>query len=260
MTYSFRRMNDLEEDIKYRYSIGGVKLRHDSPKIRRLHNVSWSTLRNIVSLADDGTFLDATAVTPLPTVSPIAGEVYAEIDWPVAASRIYGVRVQSSTTSRWYPLKKVPWAAFHDYQGIEQMLAGFSNQPGPRAYCSRVVPRAPGNPGLVETVGKVMLFPIPVSGNYRLWFMEGWQPQVQDTALFAAQDDVWHEWAIYNTMIKMLGPDADSRKLYPQWAAERKEARDVITATAMRLSDGMAIEPRDARDDGYDPEGRGFDP
>lgn len=252
MTYAFRRIQDLEADIKYRYSIGGVKLRHTSPEIRRLHNVSWSQLRNIVALADDGTFLDATAPAPMPTTAPITGEVYAEIDWPVAASRIYGLRVQVGS-GRWYPLKKVPWAAFHDYQGIESILAGFHSQPGPRAYCSRVVPRATGTPSFVEATGKIMVFPIPTSTtNYRLWYMEGWSPQVQDGALFAAQDDVWHEWAIYSTMIKMLSPDADGKKMYPQWAAERKEARDLITAQAMRLSDGQAIEPRDARGDGYD--------
>lgn len=253
MTYAFRRMQDLEADIKYRYSIGGVKLRHTSPEIRRLHNVSWSQLRNIVALADDGTFLDATAPAALPTTAPITGEAYVEIDWPVAASRIYGIRVQTSTNGRWYPLKKVPWAAFHDYQGIESILAGFHNQSGPRAYCSRVVPRATGTPSIVEATGKVMIFPIPTSvATFRLWFMEGWSPQIQDSALFAAQDDVWHEWAIYSTMIKMLGPDADGKKMYAQWAAERLEARKLLDAQAMRLSDGQAIEPRDSRNDGYD--------
>jgi hypothetical protein len=243
-------MQDLEEDIKYRFSIGGVKNRHPSPRVRNLYNVSWQQLRAIVSLADDGTFLNATDVLALPTTSPVTGEVYAEIDWPVNASRIYGVRVQATSNARWYPLKKIPWAAFHDYQ-FDALIDSFRRQPGPRAYCSRIIPSAVET---VETVGKIMILPVPAAGSYRLWFMESWQPQVEDDDLFPGHEE-WHEWAIYNTLIKMLGPDADSKRNYPMWSGERAEARKLIESTAVRLSDGMAMEPRDARGDGDDPEG-----
>ena len=249
MSFQFRRLGDLLEDIRYRYSVGGVKARHPPNRIVQLHNVSWQQLRVIVSLADDGTFLQATGITNLPTTAAVTGEVFAEVDWPLNAARIYGIRVQATSSTRWYPLRRIPWAAFHDYQ-FDALIEGWRAQPGPIAYCSREIPKAAET---VETAGKIMILPVPPRGRYRLWYMEAWQPQVEDDDLIPGHEE-WHEWAIYNTMIKMLSPDSDPKKQYAQWAAERMECRKMIEATATRLSDAMPMEPRDARNDGLDPE------
>lgn len=246
MSFQFRRLGDLLEDIRYRFSIGGVRNRHPPNRITQLYNVSWQQLRTIVSLADDGTFMQATAIANLPTTAAVSGEVYAEVDWPVNASRIFGIRVQASATDRWYPLKRLPWAALHDYQNTA-LIDSWMKDPGPRGYIHRIIPSAVET---TETVGKVMIVPVPRMGRYRLWYMESWQPQVEDDDLFPGHEE-WHEWAIYNTMIKMLTPDADSQKLYPMLTAERSAARQLIESTAQRLSDGMPLEPRDARGDGY---------
>lgn len=247
MTFGFRRLGDLLEDVRYRFSAAGVKLRHPAPRIIQLFNVSWVQTRTIVSLADDGTFLNATAPAPLPTTAAVTGEVYSEIAWPIGAMRIYGVRVQPTASSRWYALQKVPWSAFHDFQ-YDQVIEAFRHSPGPRAYCSRSIPSATE---ATEVAGAIMVMPVPRGGTFRLWYMESYQPQVEDDDLIYGHDE-WFEYAIYATMIKMLGPDADSKKNYDQWAMERTEARKLIEATATRLSDGMAMEPRDARGDGDD--------
>jgi hypothetical protein len=249
MTFQFRRWGDLLEDIRYRFSIGGVKARHPPNRINQLHNVSWQQTRHIVSLAEDGTFLTPTSALALPTTPVITGEAYAEVDWPIPAVRVYGVRVQVTASSKWYPLKRIPFSALHDYQ-YASIMEGYRRQPGPMAYCGREIPKASE---ATEVAGKVMILPVPTSGLYRLWYMEAWQPQVEDDDLFPGHEE-WHEYAIYSTLIKMLGPDADSKKMYPIWDMERKEARSQIEATAKRLQDGMAIEPRDARGDGYDPD------
>lgn len=180
------------------------------------------------------------------------GEVYAEIDWPVNAARIYGVRVQNATGQRWRPLKKIPWSAFHDYQN-DALFEGWRHQRSVKAYCSRAIPKSSG---ATEVPGKIMILPVPLGGLYRLWFMEAWQPVIDDGALIPGHEE-WHEWTIYNVMIKMLGPDADSKKQYPIWSSERAQARLLIESTAVRLSDGMAMEPRDARGDGEDGDGWG---
>ena len=229
-----------------------MKARHPSPRIRNLFNVSWTQLRTIVSLANDGTFLEATAPANLPIVAAVSGEVYAEIAWPVNAVRIYGVRCQVTTSSRWYTLKKIPWAAYHDYQ-YDQVIEAYRRQPGPRAYCSRTLPSASET---TEVAGAIMIMPVPTAGRYRLWYMAAYQPQVEDDDLFAGHDE-WFEHAIYATLIKMLSPDADMKKNYAMWAIERDAARDLITSTAQRLDDGMALEPRDARGDGDDMDGWG---
>lgn len=252
MSYQFRPLSDLIGDITYRFSIGGVKNRHPADRIKRLWNTSWSQLRTHVSLANDGTFLEATAPASLPIVAAISGEAYAEIAWPLDAARIYGVRVQRDAASRWYPLKHVAWSAFHDFQYFSE-VDPYRTQRGPVAYCTRTIPKGVET---VETTGSIMIMPIPRGGRYRLWYMQAWQPQLEENDLFSGHDE-WFEFAIYNTLIKMLSPDADSRKIYPQWVAERSAALDLITASAQRLDDGMAIEPRDARFDGDDFDGDG---
>lgn len=198
-------------------------------------------------MASDSTFLQATAVLPLPTTAAIAGEVYAEVDFPTNAVSVYGVRVQFSATSRWIPLQRIPWAAYHDFQ-LHGLWNQYAQQNLPCAYVTREMPKGVE---AVETAGKVMILPVPKGGNYRLWYMEAWTPQVEEDDIFAGTED-WFEFAIYHTLIKMSGPDADSRKSYAMWAMERAEARALIESRARRLDDGTTLEPRNARGDGYD--------
>lgn len=245
----FRRIQDIEQDITYRFSVGGVKARHKSPTIRRLFNISWANTRAIVSNSNDGTYLEATGILTLPLVPAITGEAYAEVPWPTNASRIFGIRCRTTSSAKWYPLKRVPWAAHHDFQW-ERVLSLWSRQPGPRAYCSRALPKASET---TTTTGNIMIMPVPLQGDYRLWYLESWVPQVEDDDLIAGEAE-WFEYAYYCTLIKMLGPDADSKKQYPQWSVERAEARAYIERFAEKLEDGLPIEPRDGRFDGEDPE------
>ncbi len=256
MTFQFRSMLDIEGDIQYRFSIAGVTARHSSGstgRIRQLWNVGWQQLREIVALASDGSFLQGTAPATFASVSAttaaVTGEVYSEIDWPVDAVGVYGVRVLG-TSGRWRPLKRIPWAAYQDYQ-YGNLFDGFDPANGPIGYTSRTIPTGVGS---TQTAGKVMITPVPTGGTYRLWYLQAWQSQTADADVFPGHAE-FTEWNIYNTMIKMLSPDADSQKVYTMWRDERKECREMIEARAKRLDDGMALEPRDARGDGYDWEG-----
>lgn len=250
MTAQFRRLSDLEADITYRYSIGGVKARHPSTRIRNLINVAWQHLRTIVSLAADGTFLEATAALPLPTAPAITGEAYSEIPWPLNASRIFGVRVQTVTGGRWYPLRRLPWVAHHDLQ-YSRLFTDYARQPGPRAYCARSIPRGVE---AAETTGNIMIWPVATQGSYRLWYLENWTPQVEDDDIFNGHSD-WFEFIIYSVLVKMLGPDADSKKNYAMWSVERDRFQQLIEDECKSLEDGMPLEPTDGRWDGVDPEG-----
>jgi len=250
MTAQMRRLQDIEDDIKYRFSIGGVKSRHPSPRIRQLWNVGWQQLRTIVSLAADGTFLEATAPLALPTTPVITGEAYSELPWPVNASRIFGVRCQTTSAGRWYPLKRAPWVAHHDLQN-SRLFVDYARQPGPRAYCSRSIPRGVET---TETAGNIMIWPVATSGNYRLWYLENWTPQVEDDDLFNGHSE-WFEFVIYATLVRMLSPDADSKKNYGMWSVERDRHQQLIEDECKSLEDGMPLEPTDGRYDGVDPEG-----
>jgi hypothetical protein len=252
LSAQFRRLGDIEADIRYRYSIGGVKARHDSARIRQLWNISWQHLREIVSMSAEGAYLEATAPANLPVVAAVTGEVYAEIDWPIDAVAIMGVRVRVVSSGRWYPLKRIPWAAYQDYQ-YANFIDTFRHQPGPIAYIARKI-----QDGIetTETPGKIMILPVPTGGTYRLWYLPAWTPQVEDDDTFSGHA-AWFEWCLYDVLVKMLGPDADSKKNYAMWSIERDGARALIESRANRLVDGDAMEPRDARGDGFDFDGWG---
>ncbi len=175
-------------------------------------------------------------------------EVYAEVDFPTDAIAIYGVRVNVNG-SRWYPLKRIPFGAIHDYQFLPT-FSGFAPNRGPIAYTTRILPDGVGS---TETVGKIMILPIPTSGNYAVWYLQGWADRTADTDTFPGMAD-FHEWAILNTCIKMAQPDGDSAQQVQLWMLERQRVEGLITARAMQFEDGLPIEPRDARGDGYDPD------
>jgi len=249
MTYQFRALGDIVDDIQYRFSIGGVTARHTETRIKQLWNVSWQQLRELVSISSDGSYLKGTSPVTFASVSAtsaaVTGETYAEVDWPVNAIGIYGVRVNVSGT-RWYPLKRIPFAAYQDFQftGFFETLSGARQ---PIGYTPRLLPE--GNE-TAEAVGKVMITPVPSGGSYRLWYLEAWQPQIEDDDLFAGHAE-FTEWAILNTLIKMLGPDGNAGDQYTMWRDERKQCREDIEARAKRLDSGP-MEPRDARGDGFE--------
>ncbi len=249
-SFQLRAFSDIIADIKYRFSIGGVVLRHPPTTIKQLFNVSWQAVRETVSTFNDGSFLKATDPANLPVTAAATDEVYAEIDWPIAAIGIYGVRVKINT--RWYPLKRVPWAAYQDFQ-YQGFLSTFTSATSPRAYIPRYMPDGNTDSG---QVGKIMIIPVPQTGVYRLWYLEAWQPQTDDGYLFSGHTE-FIELAILETMIKMLGPDGNQGDKYTMWANERKMLLERIETRANRLDSGTSMEPRDARWDGQDSDGWG---
>lgn len=251
MSFQYRSMQQLESEIVYRFSISGVAARHSvgaTGRIRDLFNASWQKLRELVALSSDGSYLVGTAPAALPVVPAVTGETYAEIDWPVDAIGIYGVRVLLTTGGKWYPLKRMPFAAYQDfqYQGLFQS----ATPRGPSHYTPRLIPT---NTTTVETPGKIMLTPVPQGGTYRLWYLQGWAPQLTDTVTFPGHA-VFHEWAILDTLLAMLGPDGNARGQAKLWLLQLERAEERIAARASQFESGVALEPRDARGDGYDQE------
>lgn len=242
-------MLSIESEITYRYSVSGMTARHTTGsggRIRDLFNISWQKLRDLVALSSDGSYLVGTTPAALPIVAAVTGEIYAEIDWPLDAIGIYGVRCNNG---RWYPLKRIPFAAYQDFQ-YEGLFQGFAPNKGPIGYTPRLIPT---NVGTVETVGKIMIVPIPTAGTYRLWYLQAWAPQTTDTSTFPGMA-AWHEWAILDTLLAMLGPDANARKQAELWVVLLARAEQRIVDRASQLDDGLALEPRDARGDGWDSE------
>lgn len=253
MTFGWRNVLAIEGDITYRFSISGVTARHSigtTGRIRQLFNASWRRTRELVALSFDGGYLKRTGVLTLPVTATVAGEHYVEIPWPTEAIGVYGVRCQMSTGGDWYPLKRASFAGIHDFRNSSTTL-GYNPRKGPIAYTSRLLPDGVGS---TETAGVVMLAPVPVGGNYSLFFLEGWQDRTADADTIPGMAD-WIEHAILGTLIKMAQPDGDSAKQVQIWMMERNDIRDQIIARAMQLEASIPLEPRDARGDGYDDAG-----
>lgn len=241
----------IEGDITYRFSIGGVTLRHSigtTGRVRQLFNASWRETRELVALADDGegAYLIRGATTTLPVTAAVAGEAYAEIPWPVDAIAVAGVRCLVNGT-RWYPLKRLSFNAIHDWQ-YDPAFSGWLPNRGPRGFASRVIPDGVSN---TETAGQVMIAPVPVSGSYALWYLQGWQDRSADANTIPGMAN-WIEHAILGTLMKMAGPDGDSQAQFSMWEKQQMKIADMITARAQKLTGGLPLEPRDARGDGYD--------
>lgn len=254
MTFGWRNMLALEGDVQYRFSIGGVTLRHSpgtTGRIRQLINASWRETREIVALASDGegtylargvptTFLAAGATSPA-----VAGECYAELDWPTDAVGIGLVRCLVGT--KWYSLQRVSFTAINDYQ-TDPLFLGYNPTRGPRIYASRLLPDGVGS---TETAGKIMIAPVPVSGSFCLWYLQQWADRTADADTIPGMAN-WIEHAILGACIKMSEPDSDSQKQAQIWMIERNRIEDQITARAQKMGGALPIEPRDARGDGYD--------
>ena len=244
-------MSDIEGDIRYRFSISGVDARHSSTRIRQLWNVGWQELRELVAIHNDGSYLTptppATFASVSATTAAATGEVYSEISWPLDAVGVYGVRVLTGT--RWYPLKRIPWAAYQDYQ-YEGFLETITGRRGPVAYIPRLIPSGVGS---TETVGKIMILPVPVSGSFRLWYLQAWAPLTADTDKFSGHAE-FIEWNIHNVLLKMLSPDGNSGDQFSMWKDALARCQDRIETRARRMDSGNSSEPRDARGDGHDPD------
>jgi hypothetical protein len=241
MSNQFITLATIVTQIQYRGNYDGYELRHPLATIKELWNLSWQQLREMVSMAEDGTFLQQTTPAALPT-TPATGDEYVTIDWPINAVAIFGVRVK--TNDRWRPLKALPTAALHDYQ-----YAGLFNSTTtePVGYILKTIPFGATS---TETAGKIMIVPVPTSGTYSLWYLEAWTPLTTDAHTVSGHA-AWVEWSVWNTIIMMRSKDGITDDGYRIAVQERERCKDLILARASRLADGIAMEPRDARHDGF---------
>lgn len=242
MSFQFLTLSTIVTQIQYRSNNDGHEAVHSTTTIKELWNISWQELREMVSFLEDGTFLQQTAPDDLPTTAA-TDEDYAVIDWPVNAVSIFGVRVK--TNDRWRALKPLPTAALHDYQ--YQGLYSTTTR-APIGYILKTIPFGTTT---VETAGKIMIVPVPSGGTYSLWYLEAWAPLTEDTHTVSGHA-AWIEHSIWNTVIKMRAKDGLMDNTYHIAVRERDKCEARIRERAARLSDGLSMEPRDARGDGYE--------
>lgn len=254
MSAQFSTLLEIVTQIQYRGNLDGYDQRHPAATLKILWNISWQELREMVSFLEDGTFLQQTTPATFASVSATTaatGEVYSVIDWPITAVAIFGVRVKN-TSGQWRALKPLPTAALHDYQ-----YNGFAtgNTRAPVGYILKTIPFAAAS---TETAGKIMLVPVPTAGTFSVWYLEAWTPLTSDTDKVSGHA-AWIEWSIWNTVIKARAKDGQQDATYRIALDERDRCKTRIEQRANRLNEGLSMEPRDARGDGYDPDPYGWE-
>ncbi len=247
MSAQFLTLGEIVTMIQYRGNLDGLEQRHPATTLKILWNISWQELREMVSFLEDGTFLQQTAPATFASASattPASGEAYSTLDWPTNAVSIMGVRVKN-TNGKWRALKPLPAAALHDYQ-FDGLLN--TNSPSPIGYILKTIPFAAGS---TETPGKIMIVPVPSAGSFSIWYLEAWTPLTSDSDKVSGHA-AFIEWSVWNTVIKARAKDGIQDATYRIAVDEREKCRQRIEQRASRLSDGLSMEPRDARGDGYD--------
>jgi hypothetical protein len=223
-------MAALEADCVYRYSVAGLPNRHSTGsagRIRQLINASWRQTRELTAMALDGGYSQRGASTALPVAPPVASpdECYVEVPFPTDAVSVVLVVVQKATNQRWIPLSPTTLPGLYD----QQRSATFgTSRRMPKVYALQTIPDGVGQ---VETAGKILLAPVPSSGNYAVWYMQGWTDRTADAdTLPGLADHVEH--AILGTLIRMSEPDGDSQKQVGIWLAERARIESFVTSRA----------------------------
>jgi hypothetical protein len=248
MAFQFVTVQSIVDQIEYRSNNDGYEQRHPEATIAALWNISWQELREMVSFLEDGTFLKQTSPATFASAgatTAVSGEDYAQLDWPAGAVSIFGVRVK--TTERWRALRPLPVAALHDYQ-----YDGLWNSQS-RSPIGYILQQIPYGDTTNERAGKIMIVPVPSSGSFSVWYLEAWTP-ITDLTYKVSGHAAWIEWSVWDTVIKMRAKDGQQDATYRIAVEERERCRQRIEERASRLSDGLSMEPRNARGDGGEPD------
>ncbi len=207
-------------------------------------NASAGEMRLRLSNLGFDWFLERTTGT-LSTTAAASGETYSEIDWPVRAQRIYGIDVQFQS-DLWLPLRPTRVSGLRDYQRCRSLWPEFGIGDGePRAFALK---KAPFGALTTETVGKIMIVPLPrVARTYALWYLENFEPLASTTTFNGHASFV--EWIVQDMVVKYSEGDNDSNETHAIAFAERARLEELFAAEAPKTQLVGTEAPRRMDDD-----------
>lgn len=202
-------------------------------------NASAGELRLRLSNLGFDWFLERGTGT-LPTSAAVAGETYAEIEWPIRAQRIYGVHVLFQT-SLWLPLRPTNVSGLRDYQRARSLWPEYGIGPDePRAFALK---KAPFGAGAVETAGKIFITPVPRQArSYALFYLENFAP-LADTDTFNGHAS-FVEWIVQDMVCKYSEADNDSNETFQIASVERARLEQLFAAEAPKTQLAESLPPR----------------
>lgn len=239
MAGQYMSVADVRNAAIYRADLEGITDRHPTVDLNREANLSYRELRVRLANAGVWTVLSSTAILALPTTEAVAGGGYAEIPWPTNAVSVHGL--DAKTAGYWCRVQQGDFTQRRlGMTGAERGDYSFADQ-GQAMWITRSLPTVSGT---TQVAGAIMLFPVPSSGQYVLWFLPEWVDLTNDTDLFPGQE-VWLQWVVWDVAVKALirdvGPQASAQLQLCQ--AERERVWSEIRGSVQVLANDGPIRP-----------------
>jgi hypothetical protein len=234
-------LTEMRARVRYRFDLESLTARHPDADVDAEINRSWRKMR--MRLANVGVLavLDGTNAAALPTSAAASGETYAEIDWPTDAVSVHGLDVRLS--DYWYPLEQVDFTSRRRFAFQSEIGSGWGRDITTAAWCVRSLPTTATTSAVA---GKIMIMPVPTSGQYRLWYLPEWVDITTGSHVFPGQEG-WHEWTIFDAGITALRRDNDAAGTLADARAEQATIWNDILRGVPRLADDGPIEPMPRR-------------
>lgn len=177
----------------------------------------------------------------LPTVAAVTGETYAVIDWPIRAQRIYAVRVLYGSDVGWLPLTVTNIAGLDDHYARRGAWSSYGLGPNePRAFALK---RAPFGVTNVETVGQILITPIPrVARTYSIFYLENFAPMATTDTFNGHASFV--EWIVQDMVVKYSEGDNNVNDTLATALGERARLEELFAAEAPKTQLTGTLQPR----------------
>jgi hypothetical protein len=221
----------------------GSGFRHQTSYVDEIADETYRRTRSLVTRRGFREYLTRQATAALPTSAAVTGEEYAVIDYPSGATHLKGIDVLESGV--WRRLKQLDgWAERRDHQ------SGYTSEFGQnlRPYGWDVLSHG-SVATTVFTTGKIAIFPVPVTGDYTIWYLPEWVSIAgNDTHLFLYREQCWYDYHVQQAVLEICERDNDSQRRYAIAEAASKAAEAAIGEfTADETRDGVRSWTRDVR-------------
>lgn len=225
-------LDNLVTELIYEAGIDGKtgsNARHVTNRLYALLNRCYAQLRSLVSQNGEAFFRQTTTSVAIPARA--SGEDWIELTYPTDASEIIGVDVQLSGT--WYDLTKGTWSQHRVWPGPSR----------PESPGEWMVQSMPQPSTTTVTAGKIVIWPVTLSGNYKIDYLPIWTHLTNGAHVFVLFPG-WQEWLLTRAAMVILQRDNQKQNAF-QFARERNLAAEAsILAHSRRHLRGSVVARR----------------